>query len=203
MKSRMDRMLGLARPFVHFDIRLREVLGCVAAGVIFGGFLWTVSTAIAAVAGAYLLTVMLLVTVIDSRQFLIPDVLSLPAIPLGLLYAIGAMPGSSQDILAERLAAIAMAGGIFYAIRGIHMRLRGVEGLGLGDVKLAMAAGAWVGIAALPDTCLLAALSALLAILIGTVMGRSPGPGMTTAVPFGSFIAPAIAAVWLYETLAS
>ena len=39
--------------------------------------------------------------------------------------------------------------------------VRGIEGLGLGDAKLLAAAGAWVGLAALPSVILLAAVAAL------------------------------------------
>lgn len=194
-------MLELAKPLACYDVRRREVLGCVAAGMLLGVLLWPISTAITAMAGAYLLTAMLLIMVIDSRQFLIPDALSLPAIVIGLAYAVAASSGAAEEVLMERLAAVAIAGGIFYGLRRVYMLMRGVEGLGLGDVKLAMAAGAWVGLSALPNTCLLATLSALLAIAFRAVSRRSGEINLKTAVPFGSFIAPAIVAVWLYETL--
>jgi leader peptidase (prepilin peptidase)/N-methyltransferase len=202
LKSLWDQFLGLARPLAEYDIRRHEVLGCAMAGMVFGALLWPIATAITVVAGAYLLTAMLLIMVIDSRQFLIPDALSLPAIVIGLAYAVASSAGEAVDILLDRLAAVMIAGGIFYGLRHFYMRVRGVEGLGLGDVKLAMAAGAWVGLSALPNTCLLATLSALLAVIFRAVFRRSGEIGMKTAIPFGSFIAPSIVAVWLYETLA-
>ena len=202
MNSRWDQIMELAKPLAAYDIRRREVLGCVMAGVALGVLLWPISSAVTAMAGAYLLTAMLLITVIDSRQFLIPDALSLPAIAIGLAYSVGASSGAVEDIVLERLSAVAIAGGIFYGLRRVYMLMRGVEGLGLGDVKLAMAAGAWVGLSALPNTCLLATLSALLAIVVRAALGRSGEITMKTAMPFGSFIAPAIVAVWLYDIFA-
>lgn len=176
-----------------------EVLACAGAAVASAVALAFVLPAASALAGGYLLFSMLLVTIIDGRQFVIPNILSLPAIPIGLAAALTGMPGLARDILMDHGAAALAASGSLYGVREIYRRLRGVEGLGLGDVKLAAAAGAWVGLDALPMTSLLATGAALVTVLIGS---RKPTEsGMMTAIPFGSFIAPATAVMWLLGVL--
>jgi leader peptidase (prepilin peptidase)/N-methyltransferase len=139
---------------------------------------------------------MLAVAVSDARRFIVPDVLSLPAIPLGLLAAplIGHEQTSSMTILAHLGAAIAGAA-IFYAIRQIYYALRRHHGLGLGDVKLAAAAGAWTGLEGLSTVLLLACFVAMAWVLASKALTRERLDA-TTAVPFGAFLAPAIWLTW-------
>ena len=177
-----------------YDISFREVLASMVAGGAVGAVLLMIHTPAAAVAGAYLITVMILVTVIDSRQMLIPDILSLPAIPAGLAAAWAVPRATIGEDLQTHVIAAAVAGASFNALRWIYFRWRGIEGLGQGDVKLAAAAGAWLGLADLPMALLLATVSALAAVLLSRRTATA-----TTAVPFGSFIAPSIVVVWLWQ----
>lgn len=177
-------------------LRPFEVLASGIAGLVFCMVLWNVTNAFVAAASGYLLFTMLLVTLIDSRLMIIPDVFSLPAIPLGLVTATLAFPEDRQALLIDHAMAAAIAGLFLYGLRVLYFRLRGVSGLGLGDVKLAAAAGAWVGLAQLPSTCLLATGSALTAVLLRRMTAPEKTMTMTTAIPFGSFIAPAIVIIW-------
>lgn len=176
-------------------------MACAALGLALTCILAFFTAAIAALAAGYMLFTMLLVMLIDFRQFIIPDALSLPAVPLGLIAALFAFPGAIETILLDQVLAAFVAGGSLYAVRALYFRMRGVEGLGLGDVKLAAAAGAWVGLEALPMTCLLATVAALAAVLVRSVFVRSTTTSLTTAIPFGSFIAPAIIIMWLFRLL--
>lgn len=144
---------------------------------------------------ACLFFAMALITLADFRHFIIPDVLSLPAIPIGL--AANAMilkEGDWVSGLSDGLMGAVLGGGAFLLLRSLYFRLRGVEGLGLGDVKLAGVAGAWLGPAALAPACLVAALAALAAALL--LSGRRKLHARLH-LPFGSFIAPAIFLFWL------
>ncbi len=90
---------------------------------------------------------MLAITVSDVRRFIIPDILSLPAIPAGLAVAAYlALPGEGAGLLLWHVAAMAFGALAFYAIRWGYHRYRGQEGLGLGDVKLAAVASPGVDI---------------------------------------------------------
>jgi leader peptidase (prepilin peptidase) / N-methyltransferase len=140
---------------------------------------------VTAALSAYLFFTMALITVVDARHFIIPDLLSLPAIPIGV--AASAMVVPDGDWLAgvtSGLAGALIGGGAFYLLRATYFRVRHIEGLGLGDVKLAAVAGAWLGPAALAPACLAATLTAIAALLLNAaISGRAR---CTPAAPFPS-----------------
>ena len=78
--------------------------------------------------------------------------------------------------------------------------MRGREGLGRGDAKLLAAAGAWVGVRALPQVVLAAALAGLVAAACLRLAGVRLGA--QSALPFGPFLALATWLVWLAPALA-
>jgi leader peptidase (prepilin peptidase)/N-methyltransferase len=87
---------------------------------------------------------------------------------------------------------------IFFAIRSGYARLRGRQGLGLGDVKLAFVAGAWLDWTMIPIAIQLAAFAALSAYVVWQLaFGRSISA--TSRMPFGLFFAPAIWICWLLQ----
>jgi leader peptidase (prepilin peptidase)/N-methyltransferase len=91
----------------------------------------------------------------------------------------------------------AFAGFAAFALIGFtYRRLRGREGLGLGDAKLLAAAGAWLGWQALPGVVLIGALSALALALAGAAGGGKLI--VTTQIAFGSHLALAFWLVWLF-----
>ena len=185
--------------FARYGLRWWEATACFSLGVLFAVFLFFVTQPLAAVLAGYLVFTMALVVLVDYRHFIIPDALSLPAIPLGLAAATSAFP---EPVLLDHALAALAAGSSLYAVRAAYRRVRGIEGLGLGDVKLAIAAGAWVGLDYLPMTCLLATCAALFAVLARSAFTRAGETTMTTAIPFGSFIAPAIVIMWTTRLLA-
>lgn len=138
---------------------------------------------------------LLALAAIDARRLLLPDALTLPLIPAGLvvIYAIG-----SDAIWVHALGAGA-GWAVFAGIDRLYRWLRGRSGLGLGDAKLLAGAGAWVGLAGLPSVVLLASVMAL-----GWAAGTTLRGGRLRAgkvVPFGPFIALGFWVVWLYGPL--
>ena len=85
------------------------------------------------------------------------------------------------------------------AVGLLYSALRGREGLGHGDAKLLAAAGAWVGVRALPQVVLLAALAGLGAAACMRLAGIRLGA--QSALPFGPFLAFATWLVWLAPAL--
>jgi leader peptidase (prepilin peptidase)/N-methyltransferase len=81
-----------------------------------------------------------------------------------------------------------------------YRRWRGRDGLGLGDVKLAAVAGAWLGPVTIFAVIELAALSALGAYAVNAYLRKRPLRA-SAFLPFGLFLAPAIWIGWLVETL--
>lgn len=129
---------------------------------------------------------------IDVEWFLLPDVLTLPLLLAGLGVAMLTMP---DDALWHALGAACG----YLGLRGIallYRALRGREGLGTGDAKLLAAAGAWLGLAALPWVLLLAALGGLAFASLALATGRPMHAN--TPLPFGAFLAASIWLMWLY-----
>ena len=133
---------------------------------------------------------------IDWRHMILPDALTLPLIPFGLLVAATLEPDELWNTLLG--AACGYLG--LRAIAWIYHWQTGRHGLGRGDAKLLGAAGAWVGVTGLPSVVAGAALAGLAAtgamLLAGERLDRH------TALPFGPFLAAATWLVWLLGPIA-
>ncbi len=147
-------------------------------------------------AGSALGWALLALALIDARHLILPDSLTLPLVPAGLLVAWVVDPGKLADHAFG--AALGFAGIALIAL--VYRRLRGREGIGLGDAKLFAAAGAWVSWQGLPGVLLLAAASGLLGHLVAArLSGRGAGE---RELPFGPYVAAGVWLVWLYGPLA-
>jgi leader peptidase (prepilin peptidase)/N-methyltransferase len=146
---------------------------------------------------------MLAIAIVDAQRFTIPDVLSLPAIPVGLLASGGLLdPWSTQLVSLDHVAAAGLGAAGFWLVREAYWRWRGREGLGLGDVKLAAAAGAWTGWEHLADVVLLAAAGGL-SFAIALALARHGRLSGSERLPFGTFLAPSIWVVWYVRAYAT
>ncbi len=132
---------------------------------------------------------------IDLRRWLLPDALTLPLVAAGLAAAMAFEPEGLTD---RALGAAAGYLGL-RAVGLLYSAVRGREGLGHGDAKLLAAAGAWVGVRALPQVVLLAALAGLCAAACLRLAGIRLGA--QSALPFGPFLAVATWLVWLAPVL--
>jgi leader peptidase (prepilin peptidase)/N-methyltransferase len=148
--------------------------------------------------GAGLAMLMLAIAVIDARSFIVPNVLTAAAFGLGVVHAATGNWDTVGVALAVALLRAAIPALIFLAIKISYRRLRGMEGLGWGDVKLAGVAGIWLDWATLPIAVEMAALAAIaFYVLRQYLWGRSIR--LTSRLPFGLFLAPAIWLSWLLE----
>jgi leader peptidase (prepilin peptidase) / N-methyltransferase len=132
---------------------------------------------------------------IDARRWILPDALTLPLIVAGLLAALVFDP----ETLAARALGAAAGYLVLRLVAWAYLRLRGREGLGQGDAKLFAAAGAWLGILALPQVILVAAVTALAAAAAQRLSGMQVRA--QSALPFGPFLALAIWVLWLFGPL--
>jgi len=132
---------------------------------------------------------------IDLDVYRLPDALTLPLTALGVAATPLVMEASLWWQAASALLGFAVLAGVAFA----SAKLRGRPGLGLGDAKLLAAAGAWLGMQALPSVLLLACGSALLGLLIRG--WRTGSLSATSRVPFGPFLAFGTWLVWLYGPL--
>ncbi len=149
--------------------------------------------------GAALAVLMVTIAAVDARLFIIPDELTAAALLLGLAYAAVQDADTWLQALAWSLARGAAPAVAFLGVRAGYRRLRGREGIGLGDVKLAAVAGVWLDWATIPIAIDIAAVAALGSYLIVFVCFRR-AVRRTTRLPFGLFLAPAVWLAWIAET---
>ena len=152
--------------------------------------------------GAALAVDVLAIAAIDARYFIIPDELTLAALVLGMVKAgLDAWPDEWSVVLqtvgVTLLRGVILAG-CFFALRALYARVRGREGIGLGDVKLAGAAGVWLAWTTIPVAIEIAALAALAVYVVRQFAGGRV-MSATARMPFGLFLAPAIWIGWLLE----
>jgi leader peptidase (prepilin peptidase) / N-methyltransferase len=201
--SQMPRLSGMrlldgamARSF-PFPPR---VVGTVVA---IGGLAVVVSVAAAHGAagwlGAGLALVMLAIAVVDRRRFIIPNSLNAAGLALGVVHSVVL----GQDDIGAALAGAVLRAAVFalafFTLRVIYARLRGRQGIGLGDVKLAAVAGSWLDWSIMPIAVEIAALSALSVYALRRYALRRP-LRPTSRLPFGLYFAPAIWIGWLLQT---
>jgi leader peptidase (prepilin peptidase)/N-methyltransferase len=93
---------------------------------------------------------------------------------------------------------------LFFALQVGYRRLRQREGLGTGDVKLAMAGGAWLDWVTIPVVIEIAAAAALAVYLLSYLAGQRDEPfRLSSRLPFGLFLAPAIWLGWLLQNVSA
>jgi leader peptidase (prepilin peptidase)/N-methyltransferase len=137
---------------------------------------------------------LLALAMIDALALRLPDVLTLPLIAAGLLASLWL---ADRDPVAHTIGA-GVGFAVFYAIQLLYYAVRGREGLGLGDAKLAAAAGAWLGWQALPSVTLIACAVAFVWVGIGTM--KRGKRALEEQIAFGVPLCLGIWVVWLYGT---
>src|SRR5262249_22106451 len=142
--------------------------------------------------------IMLAIAVVDARRFIIPNSLVGAGFALGVIDAALAEPASVMAAVALAVFRGVVLAAVFLVIRIGYRRLRGREGVGLGDVKLAAVAGVWLDWQAMALAIEIAALSALAVYAFRPwVLGRPMR--RVGRLPLGLFLAPAIWLCWLLE----
>jgi leader peptidase (prepilin peptidase) / N-methyltransferase len=128
-----------------------------------------------------LCTLLIIISFIDLKERIIPDVLSLPFIAIGFILSFFLKSLSPVD----SLLGILVGGGslLIIAIAGTYLFKK--EAMGGGDIKLAAMIGAFLG-------WQLTLLSLFLGFFLGSIIGVIVliiNKGKTDIVPFGPFIA--------------
>jgi leader peptidase (prepilin peptidase)/N-methyltransferase len=138
----------------------------------------------------------------DIRERILPDVVNYTGFAIGLIFSFFVRPedGTAAWIsnhlfqfpppvpvlsLVDALVGAAVGSGLLWLVSEAYFRLRGREGMGLGDVKMMLMAGAFLG-----------AKRTLLTILAGSVLGSLLGIAVIWArrkdadyeLPFGTFL---------------
>ena len=188
----ISRRLATARTFEEVTIVIAGAAGIAASVLLLPDA--------RGVAGGGLALLMIAIAVVDARRFIIPDELTIAALALGFVHA----ALLDTDAIMQSLATAALRGAVlaaaFWGLRIAYGRLRGREGIGLGDVKLAGVAGVWLDWATMPVAVEIAALAALAVYAVRRFRGGR-SVRRTIRLPFGLFFAPAIWIGWLLESI--
>ena len=92
---------------------------------------------------------------------------------------------------------VVFCGGILLVFREAYYRLKGIDGLGFGDVKLAAAGALLVGGVGFSWALFAASLAGLVAVSASRLI--RPGHARADRLAFGALLAPALWAVWVIE----
>lgn len=131
---------------------------------------------------AALFSALLVITFIDLDHQIVPDVITLPGIPLGLLCAATVLPVG----LLNSVLGLLLGGGLLWVLAWASPYLFGKEGMGGGDIKLLAMIGAFLGWR-----------PTLLTLMVAALVGSVVGIGLISLkllrrdqyIPFGPFLA--------------
>jgi leader peptidase (prepilin peptidase)/N-methyltransferase len=173
-----------------------------------------------ALARYVLCAALFIVALIDYDWRLIPNVITLPGIPLGVLSAWWIMPEVGWK---SSLAGIAIGAGFLFVTGEAYLRIRGREGVGMGDVWLLGMVGAFLGLPGALFTLFVGSLIGTAGAIVMAFGGEhlrashEPFPGaaaeavasvaaaeaaprfLQTEIPFGPFLALAAAVFALFQ----
>lgn len=125
---------------------------------------------------------MVVLFAIDLRHHILPNVITVPGIVIGLLVSLFLpTPGWRSSLIG-----LIAGGGVLFVIAEAYYRFRGVEGLGMGDVKMLSMIGAFLGWELMLVTLILASFAGS---IIGVGVIATGRGGMKAALPFGTFLA--------------
>lgn len=138
---------------------------------------------------AAIISMTIVLIFIDFEIQILPDVIDLPGVAIGLLAAWMATGLTGDLLLAgdllDSVLGAALGGGLLLAVAMTYKLLRGIDGMGLGDVKMMAMIGAVSGWRAV-----------LAVLLVSTIAGTIVGLGIAAvrrsnlkfALPFGVFL---------------
>jgi leader peptidase (prepilin peptidase) / N-methyltransferase len=138
----------------------------------------------------------------DLRERILPDVVNFTGLALGLAFSLFTKPSDGTALwlasqifdfpppapvlsVVDAILGAAFGSGLLWLVSEGYFRLRGREGMGLGDVKMMLMAGAFLGVR-----------RTLLTILVGSVLGSVLGIAVIVLrrkdvnyeLPFGTFL---------------
>ncbi|MBX3286634.1 MAG: prepilin peptidase [Actinobacteria bacterium] len=155
---------------------------------------------------AVLFSVLLALTVIDLELYLLPNAITYPAAIVSVLVipplALVATDTPRNHIVGALIGAVAYAGGLLLVLVLYELRTKR-QGMGMGDVKLAVTLGLWLGY--------LHPILVLYGLLAASIVGLVVGAGIllvrreSRPYPFGPWLAlgtvvTILASNWILDT---
>ncbi len=163
-------------------------------------------------------SMMLVLIFTDLTEYILPDEITLGGLVLGILlspfvpiepilapifwFLTGVQPPVWAISLTESVFGALVLGGLLYTVGEVYYRVRNLEGLGLGDVKMMAMVGAFWGIG---DAFMILIWGAIIGAVTGVLIVLIGRKEWSYALPFGSYLgATAIfVTIWRSGTLAS
>ena len=139
---------------------------------------------------------LLIIFFTDFKYYLILDKITIPLSIVGLVFTFFNFNPFDVDILSSLIGG-AVGYLVIYIIRFLFFKIRKVEGMGLGDAKLFLMIGIWLGIKSI---YLILASSALVGAIVGSLIIYFYKKDKDFQIPYGCFIVIASA---LYPYLGS
>ncbi len=126
---------------------------------------------------------MVVLFAIDLEHQILPNEITLPGIVIGFIFSLALPPGWRSSLIGM------LVGGLFpFLIAEAYLRIRGREGMGMGDFKMLAMVGAFLG---WPLVWVTLILACILGVVIGSGALLISRRGLATRIPFGTFIAVA------------
>jgi leader peptidase (prepilin peptidase)/N-methyltransferase len=139
---------------------------------------------------------------IDLDHRILPDLITINGIWLGLLVSVylarpsplvpqllrsfGIQISNPRFVaLVGSIIGIIVGGGLLWGVAEAYLRLRGIEGMGFGDVKMMAMVGAFIGA---PLTLLTIMMGSLLGSIVGLAFIRFTSKTREYELPFGTFL---------------
>ena len=157
-----------------------ELLG----GIILTSSFWYWGLSATAASTALFSYVMLALALIDVDHRVLPNVITIPGAAIGFLLSFL----DPRVAWYDSLIGVVAGAGLLYVVAFAYLKARGREGMGMGDVKMMLLVGAFLGWQ-----------GALMTIFLGSLLGSVVGSGVIIfsrkgweyALPFGTFLAVA------------
>lgn len=130
-------------------------------------------------------TTLLVMSLIDFKYYILPDELQLLLLILFLVLCF--LSNTIIDLLLNGCWGLILGAGILFLVRIVYLYWRGIEGIGLGDIKLVGIAGLYIGIQGIPFMLLIGSLSTLCIAIPYMLIKKKKD--MKLMLPFGPGLA--------------
>ena len=183
-------------------------------GLLFWGCYRAFGLTVDALKWAAFSAIVIVLVFTDLRDRILPDVVNYTGFVIGLALSLVLQPADGTAAwlarhifdfpapvrllsLADALFGAAIGAGLLWAVSEIYFRLRGREGMGMGDVKMMLMVGSFLGI---KRTLLTIFAGSLLGSVLGIAFILSRRKDSTYELPFGTFLGMAALLVAFFGT---
>ena len=163
-------------------ISVRYPLIELLTGALFAGAVWRFGPTPTAIGAALFCAALVALAAIDVEHFLLPDRITLPGLAVGL----AAQPWLAWGSLPNALQGALFGAGLLLVMAGLWEVTRGIEGMGLGDVKMLAMIGAFLGVHGVIVTLVFGSLAGS---VVGITLLARGSIELQGKLPFGLFLA--------------